>query len=118
MTTYKARKLGWYVPTVITLLAAVLILSGILIGRATVSEPDPEIIEIPAVLEPLGLRDNIQDLIEWQQAINAEQAALDAEVGVLVEGAAMFASTPHTTAPPPSITTTTAMTAPAEAQTD
>ena len=112
MTTYKARKRSWYAPTVITLLAAALMLGGILIGRATVSEPDPEVVEIPAVLEPLGLRGNIQNLIEWQQAVNAEQAALDAEIGVLVEGAAMFAPPTTTT------TTTTVVSVPPEAQTD
>ena len=113
MNTYKARNIRKYVASIIMLTIAALL--GILYGRATAPEPDPEIVETPAVievLEPLGLRGNIQNLIEWQQAINAEQAALNAEIGVLVEGAAMFAPPTTTT------TTTTVVSVPPEAQTD
>ena len=129
MNTHKAKRINWVALTYVVLIAAGLFLGGILFERHRAPTPDPEIVEIPAVLEDISLLEAFNDVLAEQRAVDEAQAAVDAKYAVIFEFAAMLqaeedesaavlAPTPHTTAPPPSITTTTTMTAPAEAQTD
>ena len=110
METYKADRSGWWFAIAVGSLLIAFAIGGYVYGRTTAPTPDPEIVEIPAVLEPVGPQGLIQGLLDERDSILADWSAWLAKVDVLDKGIEQLT---------PTTTTTTMTTAPvAEAQTD